>query len=349
MTTIDYGPRDRQGPKEPFAPVPSRLPGSLRRTTTLDGLHPEGAAGPLHLVLRARDLLTDLDGKAVLLGDVVVRLRVDRLAGVLDVEASPADLRLQDLVGRNPFVGWRRGIDERFAEERGSLLYLLLDAVSGWMALAGFGLGLAPKPEGEVLEGEVLVAPAGSASRPAMDLSARADQCAGWQKDGTILGLLGSNQSAGDFLRPLAPPLADPGDPLGWHDVEPLPPLSARRCRRIDVIAGDPLRIDGMFRDSAVDADGTAGVLHEYTVTAAVDPVTFEVVESEAVPRSLPFVECPQAAGSAAQLLGRDVTGLRPVVGRELRGVSTCTHLNELYRTFADIGTLARMLPVAVR
>jgi hypothetical protein len=28
-----------------------------------------------------------------------------------------------------------------------------------------------------------------------------------------------------------------------------------------------------------------------------------------------------------------------------MRGVTTCTHLNELYRTFADLPALARQLP----
>jgi len=100
-----------------------------------------------------------------------------------------------------------------------------------------------------------------------------------------------------------------------------------------------------MFRDTSADADGAEGVLHEYTVTAAVDPGTWRVVESDAIPRSLPYPECPQAAGSGGQLVGSDVRDLRRLVSREMRGPTTCTHLNELYRTFADVASLAAHLP----
>jgi hypothetical protein len=156
---------------------------------------------------------------------------------------------------------------------------------------------------------------------------------------------MGAGESGADFLRPVAPDLQPPDDPLAWHPIDPLPPFAARRRRRIDLIDGDPLSIDAMFRDTAVDADGVESVLHEYTVTAAVDPLTMQVVDADAVPRSLPYQECPQAAGSAVQLITRDVRDLRRAVGREMRGISTCTHLNELYRTFADIGALAELLP----
>jgi hypothetical protein len=126
--------------------------------------------------------------------------------------------------------------------------------------------------------------------------------------------------------------------------MDPLPPYASRRRRRIDVVAGVPLLVDGMFRDSSVDSEGVEGVLHEYTVTAAVDPQSLQVVESGAVPRSLPYEECPQAAVSARQLIGQDVRELRSFVGREMRGPTTCTHLNELYRTFADIHAVASQL-----
>lgn len=340
MATIDYGPRDRQGPKAPNDHTPPRVPGSIRRTTTLDGSHPDGPGGPQLLTLRARDLVTDLDGAAVDLGSTEIRLRLEG-GTVAAAESDPTDARLEALVGRNPFVGWRKGIDELLSDDRGSgsLLYLLLDSLPGWMGLASFGMAMAPRPADAVT-----VAPPAS-SRPAADLSARVDLCAGWKEGGTILGLLSTDQSAAEFLRPTAPVLAVADDPLAWHAIDVLPPFAARRCRRLDVIDGRPLRVDGMFRDTAVDADGVEGVLHEYDVNATVDPDTLQFVDSEAMPRSLPFVECPQAAVSARQLVGREVAAMRPFVSREMRGITTCTHLNELYRTFADIGALASLLP----
>lgn len=341
--TIEFGPQDRQGPKEPYGHTPARVPGSVRRTTTLDGLHPDGPGHPSHLLLRARDLRTELDGTAVELGQVEVRLVVDAATGVLSVEADPPDPRLDRLLGANPFLGWRRALDELLPDERdaGTLLYLVLDAVSAWFGLSSFGLAAAPRPEG---------VPA-FAPRPgrSMDLSTRVDLCAGWQEGGTLLQLMGSGQSGAEFLRPRAPDLQPDDDPLAWHAIDPLPPFAARRRRRIDLIDGEPLRVDAMFRDTAVDADGVESVLHEYTVTADVDPATMQIVDAEAIPRSLPYQECPQAAVSAQQLVSRDVRSLRRAVGREMRGVTTCTHLNELYRTFADIAALAGQLPVRER
>jgi hypothetical protein len=336
---LAFGLTDRQGPKEPYGLTAPRIPGSVRRTTTLDGLHPDGPGHPSHLVLRARDLRTELDGTATPLGHVEVRMRVDAAAGVLEVEADPFEARLQGLLGANPFLGWRRTVDELLPDHReaSSLLYLVLDAVSAWFGLSSFGLAGAPRPEG--------VYPAGPPPGRKMDLSTRADICAGWQTDGTLLQLMGAGLSGAEFLRPPAPDLQPVDDPLAWHDIDPLPPFAARRRRRVDLIGGNPLTIDAMFRDTSVDPDGTEGVLHEYTVTASLDPETLQFLDADAVPRSLPFLECPQAAVSARQLVTLNPRDLRRGVGKEMRGVTTCTHLNELYRTFADVGALARQLP----
>ena len=340
MTHIDFGPRDRQGPKTPFPSTPPRVPGSVRRTTTLDGLHPDGPGAPSVLILRARDLRTETDGVVTELSRVEVRMRVDQVKGVLEVSADPTEPRLVELIGANPYVGWRRHIEDLLPDHRDerSLLHLVLDALPGWMAISNFGLTHIPHPEGTT--SPRMSVPPGRQ----FDISTRVDLCAGWQEGGTLLQLMGAGQSGADFILPPAPTLEPTDDPLAWHTIAPLPPYSARRRRRIDLIDGDPLVVDGMFRDTSFDADGLEGVLHEYTVTAAVDPTTLQVMDSSAVPRSLPYLECPQAAVSANQLLGEDVRGLRAFVGKQMRGPTTCTHLNELYRTFADIGALAGLL-----
>lgn len=330
--------RQRQGPKEPVAGTPRRPPGSIRRTSTLDGLHPEGPGGRTDLVLRGRDLLTGPDGRGHLLAETEVRIRLDDGRGVVSVQADPAEARLGGLIGAHPSRGWRKALDELVPDHRDdrTLLYLLLDALPGWMGLSSFGLIDVPGSQGR---------PTAPAEAPEVDLSLRADLCAGWQTGGTLLQLVAAGHSGAGFVRPPAPDLEPEDDPLAWHEVEPLAPYGSRRRRRLDVIGGQPVRIDAMFRDTSADGDGAEGVLHEYTVTAAVDPATWKVTESSAVPRSLPYLECPQAAGSAGQLLGRDVRELRRLVAREMRGPTTCTHLNELYRTFADVASLAGRVP----
>ena len=181
---------------------------------------------------------------------------------------------------------------------------------------------------------------AGEAIRPRL----RVDLCAGWQEGGTLLQLMGTGQSGADFVRPLAPTLERDDDPIAWHASDALPPYAARRRRRVDVIDGSPLLLDAMFRDTMVDPDGRESVLHEYTVTAAIDPITLHIMDASAVPRSLPYQECPEAAVSARQLVGQDVRTMRAFVGAEMRGRTTCTHLNELYRSLADVGALASKL-----
>ena len=339
MTDIGFGPRDRQGPKLPRPGTPARLPGSVRRTSTFDGLHPQGQSGPVELRLRARDLRTGIDGEVVEIGRVSVTIVVDRERGVLEIEAEPADDRLRQLLGASPYSGWRRTVDELLAGDlqRQSLLYPMLDAVPAWMVLSSFGL--ADMPSAGRSEASL-----GAPYARTFDVSSRVDLCAGWQRGGTLLQLLSAGHNSADFVRPEAPPLDLVGDPLSWHDFDALPIYGSRRYRRVDVIGGHPLSIDAMFRDTSVNRNGVEGVLHEYEVTAAVDPATWTVTRATALPRSLPFEECPQAQVSSTQLVGHDVRDMRRYVGREMRGTTTCTHLNELYRTFADVEALTDFL-----
>jgi len=84
-------------------------------------------------------------------------------------------------------------------------------------------------------------------------------------------------------------------------------------------------------------------------VTATIDPGTMRVVTCEAIPRVLPFVECPQAAASAARLAGMSVMGLGPQVRADLQGPATCTHLNDTLREVEDVVALASLLPEGSR
>jgi hypothetical protein len=172
----------------------------------------------------------------------------------------------------------------------------------------------------------------------------KADICSGWRRDGTMMVHL---RAGGRFPAPVgppAPPLTGPGDGLAWHRVDDLAPGGMRRRRLVDVTWGEPLRVHAMFRDSHRGTDDIETVLHEYTVDAEVDPNAMVVLNCEATPRTLPWAECPAAGASAGRLRGQPVDGLRDFVRRELSGTTTCTHLNDLLRSLADVGSLAATL-----
>lgn len=140
-----------------------------------------------------------------------------------------------------------------------------------------------------------------------------------------------------------APPLADSADPLAWHVMGILGSQEMRRCRRIDVVEDDELRIDAMFRDTYIDPDGVERVLHEYSVTARADRTTLVVTHIAAVPHTLPHLECVDAAASALAARGVHLPTLRNVVEQTLYGPASCTHLNDLLRSLADAVNLAAL------
>jgi Protein of unknown function (DUF2889) len=89
-----------------------------------------------------------------------------------------------------------------------------------------------------------------------------------------------------------------------------------------------------------VDRDGVETIVHEYTVSAAVDSSDGVLAWCAARARVLPWVECPAAAMSAGRLAGVPVAGLRRHVRETFLGTSTCTHLNDTLRSLEDIPAL---------
>jgi hypothetical protein len=143
----------------------------------------------------------------------------------------------------------------------------------------------------------------------------------------------------------IAPPHG--GDPLADVALPVLPVGSMRRRRRIDVLPGDPFEVEAWFRDSYVDASGTEGSLHEYTVRA-----TFEgrgddcrVAAMTATSHVLPHAECPWAADNVGDLVGQRAGSLRTGVLEVLNGIRCCTHLNDLLRSLAAVPSLAARRP----
>jgi Protein of unknown function (DUF2889) len=323
----------------PSVSTPVRVPGSTRRTTSIEMDTSDG----LVLVGRARDLVTPTHGEAVVVDEARFTARVgDYRHGQIieELAASPAIDGLDQLVGRSASRGYRREL-QRLADEQGFVgraVYQLLDDVPGTALVSGYSPELNRRDAG--------VAPA-PADGPPRHLLALTGVCAGWQEGGAIVTSVLDAGHVPIAVGPEAPPLDRPDDPIAWHELpDPIPPHGMRRRRRIDVVPPPSphqglLTVDAMFRDSYVTAHRVETVVHEYTFTADLDPLTHVVLRAEAVARALPFAQCPEAAGSAARLVGQVLDDLRDRIRVDFVGATTCTHLNDMLRALADVRFLA--------
>jgi hypothetical protein len=317
-------------PDDPLTSTPHRAAGSVRRTTSVDILRPDGMLGDVVLHGRARDVLTPEAGRArpeVLAEaelDARVALRDRRL---LSLELRPAEAAAAGLVGRTVGAGFRAAIDPRLA---GTPAAVLLDDLPVAALISGYAaLRVEPAPG------------APDMARASLIWASRGDICSGWRTDGMMMRQIEGEGTMPVPACPPAPLLEDPGDPEGWHPLAPLPPVSMRRRRRIDVARGeaDTLVVDAMFRDSFWEPSGVEVVLHEYGLDAVVEE-TGRIRSIAAEPHVLPWPECPVAADSAARLVGVEVEDLPDTVKQDLRGVSSCTHLNDLLRSLRDVRRL---------
>ncbi len=327
-----------RGPHDPVPSTPSRVAGSIRRTSSIDTTRPDGIAGQMIMEGRARDIVTTADGDGVTVGDA--RLRATVVGGSREVETlrtEPEIAVLQDLVGAVVGPGFRARVDKVVPDQREqqSLLYLLLDDLPGAGLVSGYA---------------VLRADAVPKARPDEYLEVRSDLCAGWARDGSMMVMLREHGQNPTPLGPPAPRLTRPDDPIAWHPIADLAPMGMRRLRRLDVIPppepGGPHRVDVFFRDSYFDDNAAEMVVHEYSVTATVDGETRTVLTIGATPNVLPWQECPGAIASADRLVGHALGDLRPWVRETFVGTSTCTHLNDVLRGLTDVGTLIDELDV---
>jgi hypothetical protein len=333
----------RHGTHAPSSGTLGRRAGSVRRTTTVDARRPEGMAVGVRLVGRGRDLVTGRDGAAEVVGRAATEVDVRYSAGpvVHAISAEPDVAGVQALVGRIASSGFRAVIDEAVETPPGSLLYLLLDEIPASVLVSGYAIGHAASSGELDAQDMTRLRPPG----PALQFP---DLCAGFRVGGVIHQSIEHQGRPPLVTGPMATVIADPDDELSWHELAELGPTEMRRARRHDLWRdGDGvLRIDAFFRDSHMARDGVETVVHEYTVAAAVDEERGVVLECEATPRVLPWLECPDAAASAGRLAGMELRGLRPRVRAELTGPTTCTHLNDTLRELEDALVLAALLPV---
>lgn len=327
------GLHPRRGIHDATSSTPARAPNSLRRTSTVDMLRPDGLAGALTLRGRGRDLRTGDDGRPTLLGECELVAKIDYAASrqLVEIDTTPDEPAASGLVGVRASTGFRAALDNLLPHQREarSLLYLMLDDIPVATLVSGYATGVAGK--------HPPVARALMLQHP--------DLCAGWRTGGTILREIKESGRAPMVTGPLAPSLAREGDPLAWHRFDLLPEHGMRRHRRLDLTAdGDTVAVDVLFRDSHMAAGGRETIVHEYTVKCRVDRDSQRILEIDATPQVLPWVECPVAAASARDLRGLPLDGLRLHVRAEFTGPATCTHLNDTLRSLEDVVALAAVL-----
>lgn len=329
------------GPQSPHPGTPARRPLSVRRTTTHTCQRPDGLLGDVQVVACGRDLWTGPGGDGETFGEARIEAAVDFINGrlVKSIMARPPEPSVERLVGRAASGGFRRAVDETTpqGERAGSLAYQLLDDLPTALLVSGVALasaGMYP-------------------SRSNFSaMASRADICAGWASDATIMvegERLGHPPTVIGPVAPSLEPLS--GDPLAWHSSEPMTPHATRRCRRIDVWIerndeplGEMVRVEAFFRDSQADADVVETVVHEYLVSAELQPGSLEFVSCDVEIGVLPWVECPAAVASASRVVGTTPGDLRERVRQTFVGTTTCTHLNDTLRALACLDYLAGAL-----
>ena len=310
----------------PAPGIPPRAPGSVRRSSHVDMTWPDSApgdpAGVVVLEAAATDVVTRPDGSGHVVAQAQLRTTVERGRKVTGLVTDDVDLT--PLLGLTAASGWRAAARQLVPEGLQSPLGLLLDEVP-IAVLLSFYAGL---------RSGALTGPMSPRASSHMR-----DLCAGWAADATPMRAIDAGH--GVPLPQLVPvPRPQGHDPL---DTEPRPDLlpgRLRRSRRIDVLLGEVLRVDAMFRDSWSDPTGGEGILHEYGLAAEVSR-DGTLLSLSAEPRVLPYAECPSALASVQLLVGQHVGTAATAMPPELSGASSCTHLNDLLRCLACVPALA--------
>ena len=90
------------------------------------------------------------------------------------------------------------------------------------------------------------------------------------------------------------------------------------------------IAVDAMFRDSCWDPDGHEEVVHEYELLGSADRSTGRSLSMIAVPRVLPYAECPGAPHRTPRgWRAPTLRAMRAEVLERLRATDCCTHLND--------------------
>jgi hypothetical protein len=331
-------------PRDPQESPPARRPGSVRRTSSIDMTWPDGPGTPMHMLGRARDIETDLDGALRILAYDTMDATVGPERTIVDISSEPDRPGIRDLIGARGGGKLRSAVDEALPVDRQQRtpLALLLDDVAGASLVGGFAWS---RHNPEWMRG---FAPEGEGPRPPVQRRTMIGICAGFRPGAATLLPDGTPRGGGHNVVAV-PPLTDPSDADGWHPLTAMPQVAMRRARRMDVWRdGDVYRVDAHFRDSCSDPEVIEVAVHEYSIEAIIDATTFVVTQVSATPRVLPFAECPAAAPNVGRLVGGQLGDLRMNVLDLLKGPDCCTHLNDALRALADIAALLGVVDEAL-
>jgi hypothetical protein len=294
----------------------------------------------MHMVGRARDIVTPRTGGAPIVcaeDGFVAKVRADR--SIAAIEAQPPRTDLSRLVGVRGGGKLRHALEEIIPEERRNAtpLYLILDDISGASLIAGWAWS--QWDSNWMVSRRIAMNPDDFARM----MREREGVCTGFAPGSSSL----DPDPAKLIDRTGTTPTSDlrhPNDPEGWHAFTIQDKVGMRRARRIDVWFDQVIVVEAAFQDSASTREGGRAALHEYNLSATVDPQTMRVLTIDATPRVLPFPECPGAVANLPRLLGADVSTMRQKVLDELPGTLGCTHLNDALRSLAEVPALVSYL-----
>ena len=321
-------------PRTPVDATPVRLPGSVRRTSTIHVDWPEGFEGLARLRGRARDIVTPPGGGAPIChAEDAMEARAEHRI-IRSVFADPPRDALAALAGARAGGHLRAAIDEVLHEERvaGSPLYLLLDDLAGTTLIAGWAW----------TQWRDQAAVAAQRANRAERVPQMEGVCIGFRPGSVALNL-----DLDDDISPtLIPPIVRSDDSQGWHVFPTIDGPNLRRARRVDIWReSNGIRIDATFQDSGATPEGLRSGLHEYRIQATADAAGERLTALEALPHILPYAECPAATVNMHALVGLPLGEMRTTVLQLLRKTAGCTHLNDALRALAEVPRLVAMLP----
>ena len=311
---------------DPLTATIARSSNSARRTSHVDMETPQ--TFQVDIEGAARDLVTGGDGVGIVAGEATIAIGTDVGYKLIRASVSPGQSIIDRLNGRVVGPGFRSALADAMDDSVSTRhpAYLLMDEL----------------PVAALISGYISLYLRSTGGRGKNNGGPKEDICAGWISSGEMIQSIRVTGAIPTPMGPPAPPLESASDPIGWHAMPALKVGAMRRRRLIDVCGS---RVFAMFRDTFIAPDtGVETILHEYEINAEYDFAAQKFTACKATPHVLPWAECPGAVASAGRIVGKSATELRDYVRKEFNGTSTCTHLNDLLRSLADVETLGSLI-----